>query len=233
MSTTVRLIHNAIIAGRWYGEGEPIEENLVPENLRKYIAKPTSKSPKRGLPQLNYELNHRYSVDADGFLRDSPAQQASQMEAIEDELAEPLSETLASAIEQAREDHRANVQRQKVEAQAKVRRQDEAAEFARQEQNEDLESGEFDQFESRPAELTRTQPATESLEREAARGASANRKLKVKGKRSFVRRGKRFLPASSLEDLIEGEVLYRHRPKSFGIAEKYIAFGKVIRKETE
>ena len=51
--------------------------------------------------------------------------------------------------------------------------------------------------------------------------------------RSFVRRGGRFLLASSLEDLREGETLYRRRPKSFGVSEKYIAFGKVRKKHHE
>jgi hypothetical protein len=61
----------------------------------------------------------------------------------------------------------------------------------------------------------------------------ASAKLKGKGgKRSFVRRNGRFVLASSVE-VIEGETLYRHRPRSFGVSEKFIAFGKAkVRKES-
>jgi hypothetical protein len=80
--STVQLIYNTILAGRWYSVGEPIDEDVLPDNLRKYIAKPpTGKSAKATGRHLNFELNRPYSVDADGYLRDSPAKQAAEMEA--------------------------------------------------------------------------------------------------------------------------------------------------------
>jgi hypothetical protein len=43
---------------------------------------------------------------------------------------------------------------------------------------------------------------------------------------SFVKRGEHFEPASKV-DVIPGEILYWHRRKSFGVTEKFIAFGRV------
>ena len=74
--------------------------------------------------RLSYKLNQPYNLDADGYLRGNPAKQAAQMEAevsedemIADEIAEAeVNETLASAIEEAREDYQADVERRKVQA---------------------------------------------------------------------------------------------------------------------
>ena len=48
----------------------------------------------------------------------------------------------------------------------------------------------------------------------------------MKGK-SFVKRNDRFVLVSAVEALIPGEVLYWHRPRSFGITEKWIAYSRV------
>jgi hypothetical protein len=224
---TVSLIYNTILAGKWYSAGEPIPENILTPNLRKYIVKPSSGKAKLCPRHLNFELNRPYSVDSEGYLRGSPGQQAAQMEAeieteeeIVDELADAeVSEQVAAAIEGARQDYDVDIQRQKAEAQVKANRQEEAEDFVREEQDARVESGEWDQSE------TRRDPPERP-----ARAASANSKLKVKGKRSFVRRKGRFVLANNVE-VIEGEPLYRRRPKSFGVAERFIVFGKV-RKET-
>ena len=47
-----------------------------------------------------------------------------------------------------------------------------------------------------------------------------------KDRQSFVKRQGRFVLASSTQ-LIEGEKLFWHRKKSFGIDERFIAFSKV------
>ena len=43
---------------------------------------------------------------------------------------------------------------------------------------------------------------------------------------SYVKRGDGFEPASKV-DVMEGETLYWHRKRSFGVSEKFIAFGRV------
>ena len=155
--------------------------------LTSRIAKRTDKSPKRTGRYLNFELNGPFSVDGDGYLRGSPAEQAAQMEvpASEDEMianefAEAeVSPEVAAAIEEARADYQDDLELQKARAKAKARQREEAEEFVRQEQDAGVQSGEFDQWD---ADSRRDSP-----ERPAAR-ASAKPKLKVKGKRSFVRR---------------------------------------------
>ena len=229
---TMVLSVNTILKGVWYNAGQPIEESLVPPNIRQYAVKPKESRTTHDR-NLMLRFNQHYSYDQNGYLKPSVARQAAQLEAdtyaeeaITDELAEgKVNETLASAIEEAQANHRADVERQKAQARVKARQQEEADEALRQEQNASVESGEFDQWDAQG----RREEAVDS--EEPAPRASASSKLKVKGKRSFVRRGRRFVLAKTVEDLIEGEVLYRHRPKSFGVAEKYIAFGKV-RKET-
>jgi hypothetical protein len=221
MSATVKLIHNAIVGGKFYFAGEPIEESLLPENLKKYVRQPI-RPTKRTERQLSFQLNERYSVDEDGFLRGPAGEQAAQQEAIEDQLADgEVSPTVAAAMEEAREDYYADVERQKLQSKVKAEQVEAAQETIRQGQDERVANGEFDQWN---AEALRTK------QKPAARGASVGSKRQVKGQRSFVRRNGQFVLASSVE-VIEGEPLYRRRPKSFGVSERYIAFGKV-RKES-
>jgi hypothetical protein len=195
MSKTVSLIYNTILGGKWYTAGEPIERGLVPANLQKYIAKPSSQVEPQTERHLNFNLNQAYSVDEDGYLRGSPARQAAEMEAeasaedlIADELAEAEdSPEVVAAIEEAGEGYRADLEGAKLQAKIRAERAEAAAYSLRQEQDERVESGEFDQWN---AEALRQPP------QEAAPRRPANSKLKVKGKRSFVRRGKRFLLAT-------------------------------------
>jgi hypothetical protein len=87
---------------------------------------------------------------------------ASEEEAIEDELAgadAEVSPTVASAIEEARADYQDDLELQKARAKAKARQQEEAEEFVRQEQDEKVESGEFDQWD---ADSRRDSPETTS-----------------------------------------------------------------------
>jgi hypothetical protein len=57
------------------------------------------------------------------------------------------------------------------------------------------------------------------------------REGQMKGK-SFVKRNDRFVLASAVEALIPGEILYWHRPRAFGVTEKWIAYSRV-RSEAE
>jgi hypothetical protein len=239
----MKLSVNTILHGRWYSMGEEIPESIVPLHIRKYALKPASKSsrPER---HLSFQLNHPYSVDADGYLRGNPAKQVAQMEAevaedemIADEIAEAeVNETLASAIEEAREDHSADVERQKAEVSARAEQAEAAEEFVREQQEKEVKSGEFDQYDSVPDELTavNSEQAEDSPQRAARRGAlDASRKPDLKAKKkSYVRRGSKFVPASAVE-LVEGEKLYWFRKRKFGQPEKFIVFGRVERKAND
>ena len=158
--------------------------------------------------------------------------EASAEEEIADELAEgEVSETLASAIDAAREELQAEVEQEKANFRVRAEQTDAIEESVRQEQDEQAESGEVDQFDSVPDELTavNSEQAEDSPQRPAA-GASAKRKPVLKAKKnSYVRRGDTFVPASGL-DLVEGEKLYWYRKRKFGQKEKFIVFGRVERK---
>jgi hypothetical protein len=229
MSTTVSLIYNSIIGGKFYNVGEPIAEEIVPANLRQFIAKPKSKSSasEESVRHLSFDLNTPYSVDSEGFLRDSSAKQAGQMEAlvteeerIADELAEAeVSPTMAAAIEEAREDYRGDLEGAKLQAKVKAERAEAAADILREEQDAAVEDGQYDQWN---AEALREAPA--SPQPAPPRG-SVKSKPTTKPK-SYVRRAGKFVPAVSVE-LVAGGNLYRLRKRKFGQSEKFIRYGTV------
>jgi hypothetical protein len=133
--------------------------------------------------------------------------EAEQNDAIEEEAANaPLDETVAKAVEQAQEDYRADLQGQIANAQVAAANADAAKDAVAQEHDVEVESGECDVYDSP--------------------------KLKPKPQRQrsgklFVKRGGRFVASNSVERLIPGEKLYRHRPRTFGVAEKFIVFAVV------
>jgi hypothetical protein len=229
MSKTVRLIYNTIVGGKFYFAGEPIEKDILPANLHKFIAKPAVKeSTESNERNLMFSLNQRYSVDSDGYLRPSAGQQAAEMEAaateddrIADHLAEgEVSPEVAAAVEEAREQIRAEVEKEKLQASIRTRRQEEAGDFVREEQDEQVASGEFDQWDAASRRDPPARPAA------GPRVSAKSKRSKVKGQRSYVKRNGSFVSASDVE-VIAGESLYRFRPKSFGVSERYIRFGKV------
>lgn len=65
-----------------------------------------------------------------------------------------------------------------------------------------------------------------NLDDNTAKPKVVKRDHKMKGK-SYVKREDRFVLASSVETLLPGETLYWHRPRSFGVDEKWIAYSKV------
>jgi hypothetical protein len=60
----------------------------------------------------------------------------------------------------------------------------------------------------------------------AAKPKAIKASPKMKGK-AFVKRDDRFVLAAKVENLIPGETLYWHRPRSFGISEQFIAYSRV------
>jgi hypothetical protein len=221
---TVRLIHNAIFGGKFYFAGEPVPESDLPQNLRQYIAKPIRPTSPENVRHLTFQLNEKYSVDAEGNMRGRPARQVAQLEAevseqesIEDELAEgEVSETVGAAIEEARVDYYNDVEKQKANARVKVQRQEEVEASVREEQDAAVADGEFDQYDS---------------PRPAARRVSGGSKPDLKAKRnSYVLRKNKFVPAAKVK-LVEGEKLYWFRKKKFGQAEKYIPFARVEKRK--
>ena len=154
MSATVRLIYNAIIAGKWYSAGDPIPKEILPDKLRQFIEKPAPKSPPPDEPEernLMLHYNQRYSVDEDGFLRPAVARQAAELqvraqdeEALADELAEAeISPQVAAAIAQGQEDYAADVAVQAANARVQAEHADAAQEFVREEQDEKVAAGEI------------------------------------------------------------------------------------------
>jgi hypothetical protein len=198
MSAMVKLIYNAIVGGKFYVAGEPVPQEILPPNLRQYIAKPTRPTKPPAERHLDFKPNQAYSVDADGFLRGSPDRQARQMaaevdaeEELQDDLAEAeVSEPVAAAIEEARQDYYADVAKQKANARAKAQRQEQVEDHVREEQDAAVADGDFDEYDS---------------PRPAARAVSGGSKSNLKAKRnSYVLRKNQFVPAAKVK-LVEGK----------------------------
>ena len=247
----MKLSVNTILKGKFYSMGEEIPESIIPANIRQYALPAASPSRKEDPRHLNFKLNQPYRLDGEGYLRGSPSAQAAQMEAeaseeeqIVDDLAEgEVSETLAAAMEVARQELQAEVEVAKMNLRVKAEQADAIKDALRQEQDEQVERGDFDQFDSIPEELSRTSQDDPQARfvalsggdrfRESRPRRSAKAKAESQEASDLMSdERRRFLLAAGREDLIDGEELYRHRAKSFGVAEKYIAFAKV-RKETE
>jgi hypothetical protein len=213
-TTTITLTCNTILEAKFYRAGEPIPKDIVPPQLRRYAVKEVNEPTESKEINVMYEHNRLYSVDEDGFLRPPVGRQmaelqaeAEETDAIVDEIAEAeLDETTAAALEQAQEDHQADVQRQIGNARYAAEHAEQAEDAVRAEQDATVENGEFDVMDSPPKELKPKRP--------------------VPSAKAFVKRYGRFVLAASV-DLIPGEKLYRHRKRSLGVSEKYIAFSKV------
>ena len=209
------------------------------------LCTPPAPRAKEDPRHLNFNLNQPYRLDGEGYLRGQSFRTSSAdgggglgRGAIADELAEgEVSETLAAAMEVAREEMQAEVEVAKANLRVKAEQADEIKDSLREEQDAQIERGDYDQFDSIPEELSRT-GQDDSTEDATASSPEAVDSVKVSAKRkpglkakkkSYVRRGNKFLSASRVE-LIEGEKLYWLRKRKFGQAEKYIPFGKVERK---
>ena len=202
--STIRLIHNAIIQGKWYSMGEPIPREIVPPAIRKYEAiaeRPTGTGP----INLSRKYGQVYSVDSDGRMGRPVGRQVAELEAanseqefMEDIASEPPDQTVQDALDEARERYQADVEQQKANARIAADNSDEANDAVRQQHDADAEAGEFDEYDV---------PRKKAPPRQ-------NAKLYVKRQGKFV--------LASTAYLVPGETLYRHRKRSFGVAEKFI-----------
>jgi hypothetical protein len=206
---TVSLIHNTIVGGKFYTAGDPINEAILPPNLRKYIAaKPGRRAPPPTEHNLMFEANRPYSLDSEtGFMKPAPGRQAAEMEAIafqddlitEEAANREVSETEAAAMAQATEDYQADVQRQKTNAEYQAKQSEAAQEYVREQQDANVESGEFDQWDSRREDATNVvspeaKPKRPMLKRYINRNGMWLRVQKLKrrhpGEVVYVREGK-------------------------------------------
>jgi hypothetical protein len=116
-------------------------------------------------------------------------------------------QTVQDVLDEARERYAADVERQKLDAQVAAERSDDLEDAIQQEHDEQVEAGEFDEFDSDPRPKPKPQVAS------------------AKPKSYVLRKGE-FVPAATAY-LVPGEKLYRYRPRSMGVSAKFIMFGKV------
>jgi hypothetical protein len=180
--------------------------------------------------------------------------QAMHEERMEEELMNSEeSQAVKDAIEIEREKHAAEVAHQKAAMEYRAKMGDSLDESLMEEQDAAVASGEFDAFDrggkvstfdeyvaaSDSEKATPTggrgalgkKPTAEKTEKptKPGRPAPVNPQPSSNGTKKsklFVCRDANFLPSSSVA-LIPGETLYRRRPRSFGVAAKWIKHGTV------
>jgi hypothetical protein len=236
--SNITLSVSAIFEGKFYHYGTPLpfeSEKDVPRMLRKYIEKPEPPSSNQRTRTLNYSLGENYQLDEQGYrihkrhVAKEQAQmqaEAFQQEELEDEIANaPISEATAKALEIAQEDYAADVEREKVNLESFARKQDAADAAAQEYLDEQTQQakGEFvspavDEFAPEPEEIEPIDSGAD--DEEIAKPPPVAKASKAKSKsRSFVKRNGQYVLASTVE-LIDGEKLFRHRKREFGIPEK-------------
>ena len=185
-----------ISEGNFFAAGTPIEDNEIRKFMLKYeLSNQLELKPDEVSLRLRY--NQRYSVDADGFMRPSVGQQAAQLEALaqEQEWAdsvgnEPPNEAVAAAIKEGQELYRSEVERQIAQAEYSAKQAEAATDVVREEQDENVASGEFDTFDTieempKPRQMRRRYVRRGVLYRKAK---DLNVKLK-RGEPVFIRNG--------------------------------------------
>ena len=162
-----------------------------------------------------------------------------QEEYQEELLNQEESPSVKAAVEQLQQDYQADVELQKANLQYYAKHSQAMDDHVQQEKDSELEAGEFDTF--KPGKVTeveeepeeQTQPEAQASDNSDSEpepegaGASMSPKPAPKQKRSklFVLRKGTFVPSSSVH-LIDGEDLFRLRPRKFGVSEKFIKHGK-------
>jgi hypothetical protein len=126
---------------------------------------------------------------------------------IDEVASEPPNEVVAEAVAQAQEDHAANAEKAKLSAAIQAEREDELDQSILAEQDEQRENLEFEEMDSDPPPKPKP-------------------KRQVSNRLYVERQGGRFVLANSVK-LIPGEVLYRHRPRSMGVQERFIKHSRV------
>jgi hypothetical protein len=203
----MKLVHGAIINGKFWTAGTDIPKDIVPRSMLKYQATKEEKPQRREI-NLRRELGQRYYVDEEGRMTVPARRAAAELEAqnaeqdyIDQVSMEPPSESVQAAIEDLRAEHQANVQKQMAQAECLARHADELDDDVAQRHEEKVEAGEFNDMD---VDLP---PA------------------KVKPKayaKLFVKRGNNKFILASNTDLIEGEPLYRYRKRELGKVAMYI-----------
>ena len=151
----VTLVHNAIIEGKWYTAGDPIEKSILPPNMLKYIVKPPKPRTESLEINLVHGYNKRYSVDSEGWMMPTVAQQAAQMKAeieqeeyIQDQANPKLSPDVEADLEEAQKDYQYQVRREALDMECQARNADSLADDLRAKQDSEVESGAFDVLDS-------------------------------------------------------------------------------------
>jgi hypothetical protein len=195
----MKLIHNAIIAGRYYTAGVDIPDGIIPRGLRKYEA-PDEDDQEQDKPDevdLMRKYNQPYSVDPEtGRMGRAVGRQIAELQAAnfeqedaEDQAsAEPDSVT-AEALAQAREDWSADVSQQIANARISAENDEAAKDAVRAEHDKNLAEGEFDEFDEPPKRTTSK-------------------------RKTFVKRHGKFVLASSVYPDSGRETLLASSPKS-------------------
>ena len=212
--SAIRLIHNAIIGGKFYVAGDPIPREIVPPAIRKYEVIDEEVTG-TGSISLSRKYGQVYSVDDEGRIARPIRRQMAEMEAAnsEQEYAEDIAseepdQSVQDAIDEARERYSADVERQKLNAQVAAEHADEAKDAIREQHDADAKAGEFDEMDSDPRPKPKPPPS---------------RKL-------FVKRKGKYVPVATAY-LVPGEKLFRFRKRSFGVPAKYIMHS-IVKEET-
>jgi hypothetical protein len=219
MSATIKLRHNVIFGGKYYAAGEPIERSILPWAMRKYEVKEEEEKPSsRREINLRREYNKLYLVDAEGNMSFLLRQQAAQMQAeaeyndyINNEGANPpLSPDTQAALDEAQDLYRRDLEAKKLQMKVAAENADAISDAIRAEQDQAVAEGAFDQMDTDDA----LPPA--KVEPRPARVTKL-----------FANRGTKYLPVHEVDDLEQGEPLYRYRPRSLGQTAMYIKHGTV------
>jgi hypothetical protein len=226
MSATIKLRHNVIFGGKYYPAGEPIERSILPFAMRKYEVKEEEEEEKpssRREINLRREYNKLYLVE-DGKMTVPVRQQAAQLMAeaqyqdyVDEESNRPLDPDTQAALDEAQKLYRSDLEARKLQMKVAAENAEALSDAIREEQDQAVAEGAYDQmdvpFEPPPAKVKMSEPPS------AAK--------MIGGQKLFVKRGKGFVPAHEVDDLEQGEPLYRFRPRSLGQTAMYIRHSEV------
>ena len=122
-----------ISEGKYFQAGTPIED----ADIRPFMLRYHGKKAPSGMKQVNNlrkNYNTPYHVDAEGRMGHPLGQQIAELEAqnaeqdyVDDVASEPPNKTVASALDEAREEYQADVQRQIASAKIKLEHSEELA----------------------------------------------------------------------------------------------------------
>ena len=219
-----------ISEGRFWKAGDPIPDEIVKPFMLRYQAKDRTAKQQ----SLTFSLNQSYSLDSEGNRLPAPARQAAEMERearLQEEYEQELlsqaeSPSVRAAVEQLQQDHEADVEVQKRNLEYRAKLEKAADDLSREQEAERL--AELEGLEPTKATVygedgefavgnSDSQPEPEG----PRASVSPKPKAKAKPSKLYARRDGKFVLASTV-NLIDGEALYRLRPRTFGKAQRYI-----------